>query len=175
MPKGQPCACVRLNKEQERQKHKHRQKRKTTPIAQPGRQKRGLRDRCFFVVLKYKDPSHKKNFKGGETKYFFFKQKIEGDIALIRLSAWALLSLRNAKSWAFRWYQPDKNSSPFFRRASAKGVVTSRGWDVIPATGVKVYGFDSVGCTSVSLSLESNQATRDAGWEVLGLRVTRCN
>jgi hypothetical protein len=47
------------------------QKQKPTPFLQQDRRNVERRNPCFFVVLKYRDPSREKIFKGPSGKIFF--------------------------------------------------------------------------------------------------------
>jgi hypothetical protein len=64
MPIGQPYVGVSRINRRKKPEAEALQKQKPTRFPQQDRWRMERRDRCFSVVLKYKDPSHKKIFKG---------------------------------------------------------------------------------------------------------------
>ncbi|MGJ7513015.1 hypothetical protein ACSFE6_01555 [Pseudomonas baetica] len=69
-PWGRPYVSVSRINRKKKPEARALQKQKPTPFPQKERRKEERRDRCFFVVLKYKDPSLKNFFKGAIKKIF---------------------------------------------------------------------------------------------------------
>jgi hypothetical protein len=74
MPIGQSHISVSRINRKKRPEAGALQKQKPTSFFQQDRRKVRRRDRCFFVALKYKDPSLKKIFKGPSEKILFLTQ-----------------------------------------------------------------------------------------------------
>lgn len=70
MPKGQSHISVSRINRKKRPEAEALQKQKPTSFFQQDRRKVKRQDRCFFVVLKYKDPLLKNFFKGASEKIF---------------------------------------------------------------------------------------------------------
>jgi hypothetical protein len=70
MPIGHSHISVSRINRKKRSEAEALQKQKPTTFPQQDWQKVGRRDRCFFVGLKYKDPSLKIFFKGPSEKIF---------------------------------------------------------------------------------------------------------
>jgi hypothetical protein len=92
--KGRFCYARRAvlhQRQQDKSQEKARSRstakaKKTTLFLQQKRRKMEHRDFCFSIVLKYKDPSLKKNFKGPSEKIFFLtltsKHSLRADFLL---------------------------------------------------------------------------------------------
>lgn len=63
-----------VNSQEKSQKQKHCKSKNQHRFPQKERRKEERRERCFFVVLKYKDPSRKK-ISRGRNKIYFLQQK----------------------------------------------------------------------------------------------------
>lgn len=76
-PQGRQRLVFNLLNRKEKPKTKAPAEAKPGLLLDPDHRKRDLRDRCFFVVLKYKDPSLKKIFKGASKEIFFLTRLAE--------------------------------------------------------------------------------------------------